>query len=86
MLQLYSVVFFGMRSVVVAGDLLDQLDDGTPEHGLLDPHERFGERKSVPRGEEFTDVTRRRRGAFSTGAPGGLGAPSKKNDTGTCRI
>jgi hypothetical protein len=55
-----------MQVSVTAGDLLDEMDDVPTEHGLLDPHERFGEHKPVRSGEEVAYVTRgRRRGALS---------------------
>ena len=46
---------------VVVRDLLDEMNDVTAELGLIDPHERCGERKSVRSGEEVAHVARRRR-------------------------
>jgi hypothetical protein len=42
--------------VVVVRDLLDEMNDVPPELRLVDAHERFGERKSVRRGEEVRHV------------------------------
>src|ERR1700730_3245925 len=45
-------------SVVPPCDLLDQIDDATPELGLLDLHEGLGEGKPVRGGEEVRYVAR----------------------------
>jgi hypothetical protein len=45
------------RSVlVIACNRFDKVDDATPEFGLLDAHERLGEREPVMRGEEVEHV------------------------------
>src|ERR1700731_745792 len=45
-------------SVLPPGDLLDQIDDATPELGLLDLHEGLGEGEPIRGGEEVRYVAR----------------------------
>jgi hypothetical protein len=47
-------------AVVIAADLLDEADKGTPEFGLADLHERPGQFQSVGVGEKVGDVGGRR--------------------------
>ena len=45
------------RSVlVVAGDLLDQIDDAAAQLGVLDPHEGLGQRQAVGGREKIGDI------------------------------
>ena len=43
---------------VVARDLLNKVDDASPQPWLRYLHECFGEREPVPRGEEIENVGR----------------------------
>ena len=54
---------------VVARDLLDKLDDASPQPWVLYPHERLGEREPVGRGEEVGNVGGRWRLPNSLGLP-----------------
>ena len=54
---------------VVARDLLDKLDDASPQVWLRYPHERLGEREPVARGEKFGHIGGRRRLSNSLGLP-----------------
>jgi hypothetical protein len=40
-------------TVVLAGNLLDQIDDAAPQFGFLDPHERLGQREPLRCGEKI---------------------------------
>ena len=44
-----------------SGDLLNQVNDASPELGVLNAHEGFRERKPIRRGEEVGDIGGRRR-------------------------
>ena len=48
----------GDTALFVACDLFDKIDDATPEVRVLEPHERFGERKPFARGEEVGHIGR----------------------------
>ena len=74
------------RLVFVAGDLLDQIDDAPAQLAVFDAHERLGQRQTVGSGEKVGDVSRRRRFAQAARLARQIGAPSKKNETGTWRM
>jgi hypothetical protein len=46
------------RDFVVAGDLLDQLDDPAAQFAVLDLHERLGQRQSIGRSQKVGDISR----------------------------
>src|SRR5579862_8353202 len=48
-------------SVLVVGDLLDQVDDAPSQLGIADARKCLGERQSVRGGEKIGDIGRRRR-------------------------
>src|SRR5580704_17823700 len=50
-----------LTSVLVVGDLLDQVDDATPQLGIIDARERLGEGEAVRGGEKIGDIGGRRR-------------------------
>src|SRR5580692_12493339 len=45
-----------LTSVLVVGDLLDQVDDATPQLGIIDARERLGEGEAVRGGEKIGDI------------------------------
>jgi hypothetical protein len=45
-------------SIILVGDLLHKTDDPAPQHGVLNPHERFGEANSIRHGEEVGHIGR----------------------------
>src|SRR5262245_17027768 len=69
-------------SQVVACDLLDKLDDASPQHWRFYAHERLDEREPVGRGKELRHIGGRRQLSNFLELPGRCGAPSKKNATG----
>jgi hypothetical protein len=52
---------------IVPRELLDKLDDTSPQAWLRYPHEGLGEREPVARGEEFGHIGGRRRRSVSLG-------------------
>src|ERR1039457_2576378 len=61
------------------GDLLDQIDDATPELGLLDLHEGLGEGKPVGGGQEVRYVGRGGGLAHALGAVAGLRMEARRS-------
>src|SRR4029453_8562021 len=48
------------RLIVLAGNLLNEINDAPPEVGFVDPHESLAQRKPLASGEEIRHVGRRR--------------------------
>src|SRR5665213_2730520 len=64
------------------GDLLDHLDDAAAQFGVLDLHERFGQRQAVRGGQKVRNIGRRRRFAHAGTLAAALGAAFEEERDG----
>jgi len=74
------------RLTVLAGNLLNAIDDAAPKLGFVDPHESLCQQEPFGGGEEIRHVGREGASLIMSVDLCKLGAPSKKNATGTCRM